>query len=79
MVFEDKNANGIRNPGEPGIAGARVMITDSSGEVQIKVTNTATGSMQRAVGTTATIIVERPYLMILFRLRLVGQRLPLFL
>ena len=59
MVFEDKNANGIRDPGEPGIAGVRVMITDSSGEVQIKVTNSnGEYAADVPVGTTATIIVE---------------------
>jgi hypothetical protein len=59
MVFEDKKANGIRDPGEPGIAGVRVVITDSSGEVQIKVTNSnGEYAADVLVGTTATIIVE---------------------
>ena len=31
-MFEDVNANGVQDPGEPGIEGVDVVITDSNGE-----------------------------------------------
>ena len=59
IVFEDKNANGSRDPGEPGIPDVRVMVKDSSNKVQIKVTNSDGKYIADVpVGTTVTSIVE---------------------
>jgi hypothetical protein len=39
VVYEDTNGNGTQDPGEPGIAGVDVTITDSEGSIQTLVTD----------------------------------------
>ena len=58
LVFQDTNGNGKQDPGEPGLAGVHVIITDSSGAKQT-VTTSQDGSWQATVrpGTT-TIDVD---------------------
>ena len=59
VVFEDVNNNGVQDPGERGIAGVDVIITDSLGASQT-VTADSDGeySVSVPVGTAVTDIVE---------------------
>lgn len=43
LVWEDKNKNGIQDPGEPGIAGVTVELLDASGAVIARDTTDANG------------------------------------
>jgi hypothetical protein len=58
-VFEDVSANGEQDPGEPGIEGVDVVITDSTGEV-VTLTTDETGMYMAEVsaGPTVTDIDE---------------------
>jgi len=58
-VFNDLNANGIQDPGEPGIQGVSVVVTDSQGAT-LTLTTDANGKYTTTVpvGPTVTDIVE---------------------
>ena len=55
VVFEDVNNNGVQDPGEPGIAGVIVVITDSIGEMSTLITD-ETGMYMIQVPNGFTVI-----------------------
>ncbi|MCI5140616.1 MAG: hypothetical protein D3909_02585, partial [Candidatus Electrothrix sp. ATG1] len=57
VVYSDTNGDGVQNPGEPGIAGVTVTITDNSGGTQVLTTdgNGAYGATVPAGATTVDI------------------------
>ncbi len=58
-LFQDTDGNGVQDPGEPGLSGVSVVITDSSGATQTVVTN-ANGDWTATVpgGTTTANVNE---------------------
>ena len=57
-VFQDTNGNGVQDPGEPGLPGVTVRVTDSGGKVQTGVTD-ANGdvTIPGVLAGTATVTV----------------------
>ncbi|MFZ1828568.1 MAG: SdrD B-like domain-containing protein, partial [Candidatus Competibacteraceae bacterium] len=55
VVYQDSNGNGVRDPGEPGIPGVQVAITDSTSAVAIATTD-ANGAYSQVVPAGATIL-----------------------
>ncbi|MFK7957536.1 MAG: beta strand repeat-containing protein [Lysobacterales bacterium] len=55
VIYEDTNGNGTQDPGEPGIAGVSVQVTDSVGNVQTLITD-ASGSYSSPVPAGDTVI-----------------------
>ncbi len=63
-VFEDTNANGVQDPGERGIPGATVTITDAQGKVVTKVTDAngdyRTAPDELAFGPAKVVVTPPP-------------------
>ncbi len=61
-VFYDTNNNGVQDPGEPGIAGVRVEITDAKGNLKVVTTDAngdyATGDRDLAFGSATVKVID---------------------
>jgi len=59
-VFEDRNADGAQDGGEPGVAGAAVLLVDAEGAVRGEATTDAAGDYALPADDTARTIVCVP-------------------